>query len=71
MKFLKQGSFWSLILLTGINALLIWLIWFGHLMLTMNSEFLVWQYALIVVAIVLFSGYIFYQMWKQFRNIRW
>ena len=73
MRILKQGNFWGIILVLGLDALLSWLIYVGYVAWkdVANTGFETWEYALVIVGIVLFLGFTFYQIYKMFKKIRW
>jgi hypothetical protein len=71
LHILKQGSFWSLLILAGIQALLAWLIWFAGWNYGVENIQELYQYVLIILFIIVGMLIMFWSMYKQFRNIRW
>ena len=71
LHILKQGSFWSFLILLGLIGLLSWLIWFAGWNYGVGNVQELYQYALIIVFIVLGIGILLWSAYKQFKNIRW
>jgi hypothetical protein len=70
MYLLKQGSFWSFLILLGLEALFGWSIWFAHWNWTVGNIAEYYQFVLIISFVVVGVIFVGYSALKQWRNIR-